>query len=143
MYHKINIAINLLFVVFLFYLAINYAQIRDNNLTALQKVKLLNKAADDLINVGFIICILNWIWTNLFVVKTKQLFWFFIPFLFTVFFVSWIMSWQNEDIFIVNKQNGLWKGGFSVSYFFDIAIIIFAAVLLVINNFILKRKIKK
>lgn len=123
-------------------MAINYAQIQDYNLTALQKVKLLNKAADDFINVGFIICILSWIWTNLFVVKTKQLFWFFIPFLFTVF-VSWIMSWQDEDIFIINKQNGLWKGGFSLSYFFGIAIIIFAAVLLVINYFILKRKIKK
>ena len=142
MYHKINIAINLLFVVVLSYLALNYAQIHDHNLTALQKVKFLNKAADDFINVGFIICILSWIWTNVFVVKTKQLFWLCIPFLFTVF-VSWIMSWQDEDIFIFNKQNGLWKGGFSLSYFFGTAIIIFAAVLLVINYFFLKSKIKK
>lgn len=142
MYHKINIAINLLFVVVLSYLAINYAQIHDYNLPALQKVKLLNKSADNFSNVGFIICIVSWIWTNVFVIKTKQLFWLCISFLFTVF-VSWIMSWQDEDIFIFNKQNGLWKGGFSLSYFFGTAIIIFAAVLLVINYFILKSKIKK
>ena len=142
MYHKINIVINLLFVAILSYLAINYVQIQDYNLTALQKVKLLNKAADDFINVGFIICIVSWIWANVFVVKTKQLFSLCIPFLFTVF-VSWIMSWQDDDIFIFNKQNGLWKGGFSLSYFFGTAIIIFAAVLLVINYLILKSKIKK
>ena len=142
MYQKINITVNLLFVVVLIYLAINYAQTPDYNLPALQKVKLLNKAADDFMNVGFIICIVSWVWSNVIVVNTKQLFWLCIPFIFTVF-VSWIMSWQDEDIFIFNKQNGMWKGGFSLSYFFGTAIIIFAAVLLVINYLILKSKIKK
>ena len=142
MYKKITIIISFLLAAVLGYLQYRYFQAQSSTAFGAEKVSLLNTAADNFSNVGFIICISTWVLVNITSVKTKQLFWLCIPFLFTVF-VSWIMSWQDEDIFIFNKQNGLWKGGFSLSYFFGTAIIIFAAVLLVINYSILKSKMKK
>ncbi len=102
-----------------------------------QKSLVIGNAADYFTTVGFTICIFSWLWANVLVVKTKQLFWLSIPFLFTVF-VSLVMGWQAEEIFIFNKQNGMWKGGFSLSYFFSLTIIFFITIVLVTNYFILR-----
>lgn len=125
----------------LFYLTYNFSQLRDCNLSALQKAKLLNNSADNFINTGFIICVVSWVWANVLAIQTKRTFWVFMPFLFTVI-VACLMSWQAETIFIFNKQNGLWKGGFSLSYFLGIVIIFTAAAILGINYLIIKRFLK-
>ena len=137
MLKKINLLVNLLFLLILFYLAYQFIQLQNLNLKVLEKSNLLNKAADDFINIGFYISILIWILSNINVVKTKQKWWLLAPLLFTIF-VSLVMSWQAECIFIFNKQNGLWKGGFSLSYFFGLAIIFFAVIIFTINYYIVK-----
>ncbi len=139
---KINILVHVLLATVLFYLAYKYMAIITYSIIPIDKVKLLNQATDNFTNIGFIICLISWVFTNVVIIKTKQLFWIFIPFLFTVF-VCFVMSWQAEDIFIFNKQNGMWKGGFSLNYFLGAIIIFFAAVILMFNFFILKSKIKK
>lgn len=131
----------LLLMMMLYYLTYNFSQLRDCNLSALQKAKLLNNSADNFINTGFIICVISWVWANVLAIQTKCSFWVFMPFLFTVI-VACLMSWQAETIFIFNKQNGLWKGGFSLSYFLGIVIIFTAAAILGINYLILKRFLK-
>lgn len=131
----------LLLMMMLYYLTYNFSQLRDCNLSALQKAKLLNNSADNFINTGFIICVVSWVWANVLAIQTKCSFWVFMPFLFTVI-VACLMSWQAETIFIFNKQNGLWKGGFSLSYFLGIVIIFTAAAILGINYLIIKRFLK-
>lgn len=140
MYKKINIVINFLFIVILLFLAYKYNQIYDYNFTAKEKVRLLNNATDNFSDFGFVICIISLIWTNVLVIKTKQLFWFVMPFLFSVI-VSVGMSWQLESIFIFKKQNELWEGSFSLSGLFAIVLILFALIVLGINYFILRRSL--
>ncbi len=119
---KINFLCNLLLLIILFYLAYKFAEVKGYNITAVEKAKLLNVAADNFVNFGFIICIVSCIWVNVLILKTKQLLWLCFPFLFTLF-VSLVMTWQSEYIFIYDKQNGMWKGDFSLSYFLGIVII--------------------
>jgi hypothetical protein len=112
-------------------------QVENYNITAVEQVKLLNEAADNFLNIGFIVCVCSWVWSNILSVKSRQLFWIVIPFLYTVA-ISWEMTWQSEYIFIFNKQNGMWKGGFSLSYFLGAAIIFFTLIVLLVNYLILK-----
>ncbi len=142
MYKKITITLTLLSVAALIFLANNYYTVQDYKLIANEKINYLNKAADSFYTYGFIICALSWVWVNIVALKTKQLFWLWIPFLFTCF-VAYKMSYHAEDIFIFNKQNGMWKGGFSVSYFVGIVMVVLAAVVLLLNFFILKMINKK
>jgi hypothetical protein len=124
MYKKTYLFLNFLCFVVLCYLLYEFLQVQNFIIPATEKVQSLNDKADDFINTGFAICLFSWITSNIMAVKSKHLFWLLMPFLFTAL-VSWIISWQAETIFIFNKQNGLWKGGFSLSYFFGIAIVIF------------------
>lgn len=111
-------------------------QVQNYKLEAVQKIQLFNQAADNFASAGFVICLASWLWVNVLAVKTRQALWVWLPFLYTVF-VSWQTSYQEESIFIFNKQNGMWKGGFSLSFFFGVAIIFFSLIVLVINYLIL------
>jgi magnesium-transporting ATPase (P-type) len=90
---------------------------------------------------GGIICLVSLIWINVASYKTNNLYLLWIPFAFIVF-VAIITGYNAEDIFIFKKENGLWKGSFSLSYFASAAIVIFAAITTGINYFILKRMLK-
>lgn len=143
MYSKIIIAITLLFTAILFYLANKYNAVADLKFAYPKDfVPYYEAAADQFLLVGSLICMASWILVNVLSIKNNQLFWLWIPFLFTAF-VAIIMSYQNEELFHFKKANGMWKGGFSLSYFFGIAIIIIAAIVIVINFFILKYILKK
>lgn len=102
MYKKINITLNALFVIALVYLMYKYTQAQNIYLPAIEKAKVLNNAADTFITIGFIICLLSLLWTNMLALKTKQLLWFWLTFLFGVF-VSWNMSLQIF-FFLINKM---------------------------------------
>ncbi|MBP6431081.1 MAG: hypothetical protein KA319_04885 [Ferruginibacter sp.] len=142
MYKKITIVLTLLFTAALVFLAYKYYQAQDYKLIANEKINYLNQAADNFYTYGLIICIASWLWVNIAAFKTKQLFWLWIPFLF-VCFVAYKMSYHAEDIFIFNKQNGMWKGGFSISYLVSIVLVLISIVVLCINFFILKNVTKK
>ena len=142
MYKKITIALTLICVATLTFLAYKYYQVQDYKLIANEKVNYLNAAANNFYTYGFIVCVVSWVWVNIAAVKTKQLFWLWIPFLF-VCFVAYKMSYHAEDIFIFNKQNGMWKGGFSISYLVSIVMVLIAAFVLIVNYFVVKSVIKK
>ncbi len=142
MYKKITIALTLLGVAALTFLAYKYYDVSEYKLIANEKINYLTAAADNFCLYGFIICAIIWAWVNIVAIKTKQLFWLLLPFLF-VCFVAYKISYHAEDIFIFNKENGMWKGGFSVSYFAAIGIIIIAVVILLVNYLVLKTVIKK
>jgi hypothetical protein len=142
MYKKITITLAFLSVVVLFYFAYQYYLVQDYKLIANEKINYLNKAAYKFCTYGFIVCATNWLWVNVVAIKIKQFVWLWLPFSFTAF-VAWLISYHAEDIFMFNKENGLWKGGFSVSYFAGGIIILIAAVVLLLNYFVLKMIIKK
>ncbi len=137
MYKKIAVIVSFLLAVVLVYLRYRYFQAQKSTAFAAEKVILLNDASDNFSNYGFIICILSLVLVNITSLKTKQLFWLLLPFLFTVF-VAYAMSYQAENIFIFTKDNGMWEGGFSLSSLLSIIIIAVATILLTINYFVLK-----
>ena len=98
-------------------------------------LKLLNIAADNFIRFGFYLCLVSLVLVNILAFKTKRLLWLFVPLLFTVF-VSWVMCWQAETIFVFTKQHGLWDSGFSMSEIVAFFIVFFAIIILTINYFI-------
>lgn len=142
MIKKITWTVTLLLALVLVYLMYEYYQMQNLSLLPADKVKYLKAAADNFCTYGFIICFISWVNTNITAVKTNSPAWLWIPFVFTVW-VSCSVSYQAEDIFLFNKANGMWKGGFSLSYFVGIGIILIAAVALLINYFIVKAIIKK
>ena len=142
MYKKINILTHTIFLGVIFYLAYKFMLAQAATVQAVDKVKLLNNAADNFIRFGFYLCLISLVLVNILAFKTKRLFWLVVPLLFTAF-VSWVMSWQADTIFIFTKQNGLWDGGFSLSEFVAFVIVFFAVIILVINYFILKAIVYK
>lgn len=133
-----------MFFIVLVYMVCDYNQILCYKLLAVEKIKLLNKVADDFADVGFIIYVSSCIWANILATKTKQLIWLLMPFLFSII-ISGLINYQAETIFIFNKQNGFWKGDFSLNFFFCIITILFALLIFLINYFVLQRlqKLKK
>lgn len=141
MYKKINIALNILFMAVIMLPAYNYFLVQNNDINLTLKINLLGKAADNFFEIGIPICIVSLIWANVMVVKTKQLFWLLLPLLYSIF-VGWLIGYHEEDIFIFTKDNGMWNGGFSLSYLLSIIIIFFAVLEITINYFVLKMRWK-
>lgn len=137
MYKKAAIFVFSIFVILLTVLLYQFINIQYRTIEAVQKVKLLNIAADNFIITGYSISIITWIMANTIVIKSKQFFWIWIPFLFLII-VSFIMVYFDECIFALNKQNGLWKGGFSLSYIASGIIIVVGLIFIEINYFVLK-----
>ena len=142
MYQKIAIIISLLLATILVYLANNYAIMQEIKSIPIDKIRHLTDAADNFYRYGFMVCGTIWILTNFMILKTKQMYWLWIPFVFTTI-VALTISYQTEDIFLFNKENGLWKGGFSLSYVFSIIVILGASILLIVNYFRLLNKKSK
>jgi len=143
MYTKITVAITLIFAAILFYLANKYNAVGDFKLAYPNDfVPYYENAANQFLLAGTVVCFVSWIWVNIVSIETKQLFWLCIPILFTVV-VALMMSYHEEQLFHFKKTNGMWKGGFSLSYFFGIAIVIVAAIVISINFLVLKYILKQ
>ncbi len=141
LFKKITILFSICAVVVLIALAYNYFLVSEYKLITSEKVGYLLKAADNFSLYGSIICLLMLLWINVASYKTNNLYLLWIPFAFIVF-VAVISGYNAEDIFIFKKENGLWKGGFSISYFASAAVVIFAAIVIGINYIILKKILK-
>ena len=143
MYTKITIAITLLFAAVLFYFASKYNAVADFKFAYPKDfVPYYESAANQFLLAGTVVCLAIWIWVNIVCIKTQQLFWLWIPFLFTAV-VALIMSNHEENLFHFKKANGMWSGDFSLSYFFGVAIMVVAAVVVLVNFFVLKNILRK
>ena len=112
MYRKISIIIILLFAAILFFAANKYNEVNDLKFAnAKDVVPYYEAAANQFLLVGTVICFASWVWVNFVAIKTKQLFWLWIPFLFTIV-VAITNSYQEEQLFHFKKANGLWNGDF-------------------------------
>lgn len=138
MYKKFTIALLLLFAVILFYFANKFFQVKEYKLIASEKLDYLVNASDNFCKVGIIICFAMLIWVNFIVIKTTKFYWFWLPILFVIT-VAILIGYLAENIFIFTKQNGLWQGGFSVSYFVSIIIIIASAIFIGLDYIVLKK----
>lgn len=139
---KLTLFIMLTMIAILVYMACSYYYIQISNRNPNDKIKLLTIAADNFMEYGFMICAISWLIVNIAAVVTKQLAWLLVPFIFTVI-VTFLMSYYEEDMFLFKKTNGMWKGGFSMSYFVGVGIVIITAITILINYIILKSSFKK
>lgn len=139
---KIGVAINIILAAILVYFANRYADMQAIKSIPVDKIRYLEQAGDNFFNFGFVVCGISWVLANLMVVKTKRFIWLWLPFVFTTV-VAFTIGYHMEDIFLFTKQNGLWKGGFSLSYFFSVFLILVVSIALVINYFVLKRFVIK
>jgi len=143
MYKKITLIITLLFITILFYLANNFSAVNDYKLAnAKDFVPYYEAATNQFWLAGIIICFVSWVWVDVVIIKTRQLFWLWLPFLFIVF-VAIVNSKHEEQLFHFNKVNGLWMGGFSLSYFIGFGIIIMAGFILLLNYFGFKKYLQR
>jgi len=143
MLKKITIIVSMVFTAILFYVAYKYDAINNFKFASPKDfVPYYEAAANQFWLVGMIICFTSWLWVAIVAIKTKQLFWLWIPFIFTVF-VALRNSYHDEQLFHFKKANGLWNGGFSLSYFFGIGIILIAGLIILINYFGLKKYFQK
>lgn len=143
MYPKTTIAITIIFGAVLFFLANKYNAVSEYKFAYPKDfLPYYEQASNQFSIVGAIICFAIWIWVDVVIVKTKQLFWLIIPFLFIVF-VALTSSNQSEKLFHFKKDNGLWNGSFSMSGIFSYFLIFLSAIVLAINYFGLKMYFKK
>ncbi len=143
LYKKISIALLLLSVVILLYLAYKFNAVSQLKLASAEELLIYyNSAANKFWEFGFVLFILNWIWVDIVIIKTKKLYWLWIPFS-LIATVALVNTHHEEELFHFKKASGLWKGGFSLSYFVCIAIILIAAFVLSINYVAFKRYFKR
>lgn len=143
MFKKITIIITLLFAGILFYLANKFNTVNDLKFAnAKDFVPYYEAATNQFWLLGVVICFASLVWVDMVAIKTKQLFWLWIPFLFTVV-VAITNSYQEEQLFHFKKANGLWNGGFSLSYFFGLGQIFIAGFVILINYKGFKKYFKK
>ena len=143
MYKKVTIILIFLCIAILFYVANKYNAVNDFKFAAAKDfVPYYEAAANQFWLVGIIISFIIWIWIDVVVIKTKQLYWLWIPLVF-IAVIAITNSLYEEQLFHFKKANGMWKGGFSLSFFFNIGIIVIAAFLLLFNYFGFKMYFKK
>lgn len=143
MYKKVTIILIFLCIAILLYVANKYNAVNNLKFAAAKDfVPYYEAAANQFWLVGIIISFIIWIWIDVVVIKTKQLYWLWIPFVF-IAVVAITNSLHEEQLFHFKKANGMWKGGFSLSFFFNIGIIVIAAFLLLFNYFGFKMYFKK
>jgi hypothetical protein len=122
--------------------AYNYFQVQDYKLIAKEKLLLLENSAGNFFFAGFIVSLVSWFVSNYFVVKTKKLFFIWLPLIYVILF-SILFGYHQEDIFKFKQDNGMWNGSFSLSYIFSAFFIIVSFIILLINYFILRSVIRK
>lgn len=139
MYRNITVVVFSISAVILFYLANKYSAVSEFKLAAAEdRAACYEAAIDKFWYVGIVISFINMVWVEIVVIKTRQLYWLWVPFLMITAVVV-ANTYQEEQLFHFKKANGLWKGGFSLSYFFCIAIILIAAFVLLANYFAFRK----
>ena len=139
MYKKITLAITLLFAAILIYLANRFDNVADLKLAYANEIlPYYEDAANKFWKVGIMLFFAIWLWANVISIKTKQLFWLWIPFLLMIA-VAITDSYHDEAMFHFKKANDLWNGSFSLSYFFGAGEILITGFVILINYFALKR----
>ena len=111
-------------------------------LSTTEKLSLLQKRTDDFLQYAFLCYIAAVICTNWVVYKTMRFIWLFIAVVFAMF-ASFTYSGLLEKTFIFKKQNGFWKGEFSLSFFAAIFYSVIAVIVCAINWLLLKKIFKK
>ena len=141
-YLKITLGLCVTSIVVLLIILLNYYQTTAFKLVASEKNILLIEAETLFDMASLSICVLLWIWVNFMVIKTKQFFWLWMPFVFSGFCI-YFSCLMGNDIFIFQKQNNMWNGGFSILYIAGVFMMILVATVLFVNYLILKKVIKK
>ena len=117
MYKKVTMVLILICIAILLYVANEYNAVNDFKFAAPKDfVPYYKAAANQFWLFGIIISFIIWIWIDVVVIKTKQLYWLWIPFVF-IAVVAITNSLHEEQLFQFKKANGMWKGGFSLSFF--------------------------
>lgn len=142
MINKVAIIISLLSAIILLYLANVYNNSYEIKLIAAERINYIQKAADNFSMFGFVCCFISWILSNIIAIKTKKTIWLLIPLLLTSI-ISIMVTGQIEEIFKFKKAEGLWMGGFSLSYLIVFFTVIVSILMIGINYFILKYFLSK
>lgn len=141
-YLKITFGLCVTCIIILLIILFNYYQTTLFKLVAKDKIILLTNVKSEFDTVSLSICVLLWIWVNFMVIKIKQFFWLWIPFVFSGFCIYFSCILGN-DIFIFQKQNNMWNGGFSILYIAGVFMMLLVAMVLFVNYLILKKVVKK
>ena len=142
MINKVAIIISLLSAIILLYLANVYNNSYEIKLIATERINYIQLAADNFRKFGFVSCFISWVLSNIIAIKTKKIIWLLIPLLLTSI-ISIIITGQTEEIFKFKKVEGLWMGGFSLSYLIAFFTVIVSVLVIGINYFILKQFLNK
>jgi len=142
MINKIAIIFSLLSAIILLYLANVYNNSYEIKLIATERINYIQLAADNFRKFGFVSCFISWVLSNIIAIKTKKTIWLLIPLLLTSI-ISIIITGQTEEIFKFKKAEGLWEGGFSLSYLVAFFLVIVSVLVIGINYFILKQFLNK
>ena len=142
MINKVAIIISLLSAIILLYLANVYNNSYEIKLIAAERINYIQKAADNFSMFGFVCCFISWVFSNIIAIKTKKTIWLLIPLLLTSI-ISIMVTGQTEEIFKFKKAEGLWKGGFSISYLIAFFSVIVSILVIGVNYFILKQFLSK
>lgn len=141
-YLKITLGLSVTSILMLLIILFNYYQTTAFKLIANEKIILLIDAESLFDMASLLICVLLWIWVNFMVIKTKQFLWLWMPFVFSGFCIYFSCILGN-DIFIFQKQNNMWNGGFSIIYIAGVFMMLSVAMVLFVNYLILKKVVKK
>ncbi len=139
---KITIGVIALAALLLVYFGYQFILVEDYKLVATEKYILLQNADNSFTNAALFITLAIWFWVNVVIIKTKQLFWLIIPYLFTIFSIV-ISAYFSDKLFIFKKQNIGFDGSFSIGYIAAILFIVFISFVAVINYVISKRLLQK
>lgn len=142
MINKVAIIISLLSAIILLYLANVYNNSYEIKLIAAERINYIQQAADNFSMFGFVCCFISWVLSNIIAIKTKKTIWLLIPLLLTSI-ISIMVTGQIEEIFKFKKAEGLWMGGFSLSYLIVFFTVIVSILMIGINYFILKYYLNK
>ena len=142
MINKIAIIFSLLSAIILLYLANVYNNSYEIKLIATERINYIQLAAENFSKFGFVCCFISWVLSNIIAIKTKKIIWLLIPLLLTSI-ISIIITGQTEEIFKFKKAEGLWEGGFSLSYLVAFFLVIVSVLVIGINYFILKQFLNK
>ena len=142
MYRNITVVVFSISAVILVYLANKYTAVSEFKLAAAEdRAACYEVAIDKFWYVGIVISFINMVWVEILIIKTKELYWLWVPFL-MITAVVLTNTYHEEQLFHFKKANALWEGGFSLSYFFCIVIILIAAFFLSVNYFAFRKYFK-
>lgn len=119
----------------------NYMAVFDLPVSASEKLLILQKRTDDFFQYACFCYVAAIICTNLIAYKTTHSIWL-IAAVFFVIPASYIYSGLLEKTFIFKKQNGFWKGEFSLSFFAIFFYSAIAVIVCLLNLLLLKDILK-